>query len=104
MKYKMGVRWMQYMESESAGKHDANYLVLDIILTISMINDPPYGFHANHHLHPVMLIIIIIFQVLGQMWFQKKLHLENMRLNKSGELEYDVFLQSWNDVANNHLL
>ena len=27
--YKMGVRWMQYMESESAGKHDANYLVLD---------------------------------------------------------------------------
>ena len=39
MKYKMGVRWMQYMESENVGKHDANYLVLDIILTISMIND-----------------------------------------------------------------
>ena len=52
-----------------------------------------------------LVIIIIMFQVLGQMIFKKKLlQKNNMSLNKNGQLENDIFLQSLNDVANNHLL
>ena len=36
--YKEGIRWTEYMESKSIiGKHDEKYMVLDCILTISMI-------------------------------------------------------------------
>ena len=34
---KRGIRWTEYMESEIIGKHDFQYMVLDFILTISMV-------------------------------------------------------------------
>ena len=34
--YKKGIRWIETMESE-IGKHELNYMVLDYILTISMV-------------------------------------------------------------------
>ena len=35
--YKGGIRWTEYMESESIGKHDEFFMVLDYILTILTI-------------------------------------------------------------------
>ena len=36
--YNKGIRWTEYMESKSIiGKHDEKYMVLDCILTISLI-------------------------------------------------------------------
>ena len=35
--YKKGIRWTEYMESKGIGKHAKQYMVLNHILTISMI-------------------------------------------------------------------
>ena len=55
--YKKGIRWTEYMESESIGKHDLKYMVLDFILTISTLidhlynyRDHPGHFDYNHHI------------------------------------------------------
>ena len=36
--YKGGIRWTEYMESETIGKHDEYFMVLDYILTILTIS------------------------------------------------------------------
>ena len=47
--HKMGVRWTEYMESESIiGPHDVYYMVLHP----SHLHDHPYGFHDIYHDHP----------------------------------------------------
>ena len=61
--YKKGVRWTESMETK-AGRHELNYMVLDYILTISIITI-------------AMLIIIIIPQVLGHTNFNQNTLLEN---------------------------
>ena len=61
--YKKGVRWTESMETK-AGRHEFNYMVLDYILTISIITI-------------AMLIIIIIPQVLGHTNFNQNTLLEN---------------------------
>ena len=35
---KGGIRWTEYMESETIGKHDEYFMVLDYILTILTIS------------------------------------------------------------------
>ena len=74
--YKKGIRWTEYMESESIGKHDLKYMVLDFILTISTLIDHLYNYR-DHPVTLVILIIIIISQVLGHMNFNKNAKKEN---------------------------
>ena len=49
--YKEGMRWTEYMESESVGKHDIKYMVLDHILTISMIQSSLIIHYDEDHNH-----------------------------------------------------
>ena len=48
--YKAGIRWTDYMESDSIGKHDEKYMVLgNILISHYYLHDHPYGFHDNYH-------------------------------------------------------
>ena len=83
--HKKGIRWTEYMESESIGKHDLKYMVLDFILTISTLIDHLYNYR-DHPVTLVILIIIIISQVLGHTNFNKNawrmIYMSKITMNK----------------------
>ena len=69
--YKRGIRWTEYMESEIIGKHDFQYMVLDFILTISMV------ILMILNRTTTMLILVIMSQTLGHANFNKGARQEN---------------------------
>ena len=85
--YNEGIRWTESLQSFGLTDIRTQSMVLDFILTISMIND------HDHPVTLVMLVVIIISQVLGHMNF-----------NKISQLENNMNLFTLNDVAINHLL